>query len=94
MKNINRNPAKAKATRESIKNVRKYAEEVLTDSTSTYQNRVIEKAKNMPMRFRKTYIDAMKGNTRTKALKAFCNECMGFSGDECTSPTCPLFPYK
>ena len=94
MKNIKRNPAKAKATRESIKNVKKYVETILTDSTSTYQNRVIEKAKNMPMRFRKTYIDAMKGNTRAKAIKAFCNECMGFSGDECTSPTCPLFPYK
>jgi len=94
MKSIKHNPAKAKATRESIKNVKKYVEEVLFDSSTTYQNRIITKAQDIPMRFRKTYIDAMKGNTRAKAMKAFCNECMGFSGDECASPTCPLFPYK
>lgn len=32
---------------------------------------------------------------RGLAVKAFCVECMGF-GDpaDCTSPLCPLFPYR
>ena len=35
--------------------------------------------------------------TRGKAIKAFCTECMGFLGHpvgECTSPRCPLYPYR
>jgi hypothetical protein len=31
------------------------------------------------------------------AIKAFCTECMGFQGAEvvlCTSPMCPLFPFR
>ena len=36
------------------------------------------------------------GYTRSKAIKAFCTECMGFSEHprECTSPVCPLYPYR
>ena len=34
--------------------------------------------------------------TRSKAIKAFCTECMGFSGhpQECTAPLCPLYPFR
>ncbi len=34
---------------------------------------------------------------RNKAIKAMCYECMGWDGDpkvECTSPQCPLYPYR
>ena len=31
------------------------------------------------------------------AIKAFCQECLGWEGDpkaDCTSPLCPLFPLR
>ena len=34
---------------------------------------------------------------RTTAIKAFCSECFGWEGhpkNECTSPLCPLYPYR
>ena len=34
--------------------------------------------------------------TRSKAIKAFCTECLGFEGSpvDCTAKMCPLFPYR
>ena len=34
--------------------------------------------------------------TRSRAIKAFCTECMGFDTHprECTSPLCPLYPFR
>jgi len=35
--------------------------------------------------------------TRSKAIKAMCTECMNFHGNaktDCTSPLCPLYPYR
>ena len=32
-----------------------------------------------------------------RAIKYFCSECLGWDGDpkkECTSPRCPLYPYR
>jgi len=32
-----------------------------------------------------------------KAIKAMCYECLGWDGDprtDCTSPTCPLYPFR
>jgi hypothetical protein len=34
---------------------------------------------------------------RSTAIKAYCTECLGFEGhakDDCTSPLCPLYPYR
>jgi hypothetical protein len=35
--------------------------------------------------------------TRQLAISLMCSECLGFEGDPqvcCTSPMCPLFPYR
>ena len=35
--------------------------------------------------------------TRRTAIKFFCKECMGFNETEvsgCTSPLCPLYPFR
>ena len=35
--------------------------------------------------------------TRGLAIKIMCTECLGYEGDpqkHCTSPTCPLFPFR
>lgn len=35
--------------------------------------------------------------TRATAIKAFCYECLGWSGDpkaDCTSATCTLYPFR
>ena len=34
--------------------------------------------------------------SRKLAMSAFCTECLGWEGDphDCTSPMCPLFPYR
>lgn len=34
--------------------------------------------------------------SRTKAIKLWCSECMGFEEDvlECTDKKCPFFPFK
>jgi hypothetical protein len=39
----------------------------------------------------------VKNYARTKAIKLMCTECLGFGEDHpenCTSPKCPLFPYR
>jgi len=39
---------------------------------------------------------AINGLTRSKAIKLFCTECLGWESSPagCTSPLCPLFPYR
>lgn len=35
--------------------------------------------------------------TRSRAIRFFCYECMGWQKQEvrnCTAPSCPLFPYR
>ncbi len=35
--------------------------------------------------------------TRGTAIKIFCTQCLGWEGHpkkDCTSPMCPLFPYR
>ena len=35
--------------------------------------------------------------TRGQAIKIMCSECMGWGDghpNDCTSPLCPLFPYR
>ena len=33
---------------------------------------------------------------RTKAIKIFCTECLGWGDhpNDCTDPHCPLYPYR
>ena len=34
--------------------------------------------------------------TRSKAIRVFCSECLGWDEDpkKCTDPLCPLFPFR
>ena len=53
--------------------------------------------KDIPKVYQKLYIRAMGGRSRRAAMEAKCSECMGWvRGDvpHCTSPGCPLFPYR
>ncbi len=51
----------------------------------------------MPRAYRKTYDLAMSGRSRRAAMHAFCLECTQWQREEvrlCTSPACPLYPYR
>ena len=51
-------------------------------------------------RLQRQYRLAMQGKSRKHAINAFCAECMGWEAPlarsirECTSPACPLYPYR
>ena len=59
--------------------------------------RVHARRASMPLKFRKAYDKAISGHSRKSAVNVFCAECCGFEIQEvhhCTSPACPLFPYR
>ena len=63
----------------------------------TAEERIAARRKQMPARFRTTYDRAMKGRSRKAAVAAQCYECLGWEighGTDCTSPACPLYPYR
>ncbi len=58
---------------------------------------VQERIKTVPSAWRKAYRLAISGKSRTAALKVFCGACVGWVRKEvrlCSSPDCPLFPYR
>jgi hypothetical protein len=50
----------------------------------------------MPKQYRKGYDAAMKGESRSAAMKAHCYQCMGWedSPANCTCPACALFKWR
>ena len=60
--------------------------------------KIVQKLKDMPANYRRTYRDAMSGNSLRAAVKAFCVECVCYQRDEvtlCTAADCPLYrPYQ
>ena len=51
----------------------------------------------MPKAFRITHDKAMQGRSRKLAIFAQCWECLGWEihpDTDCTSPECPLYPYR
>ena len=59
--------------------------------------RVHERRASMPVKFRRAYDKAISGRSRRSAVNIFCAECCGFEIREvhlCTSPECPLYPYR
>ena len=63
------------------------------------QDTIERKIKAMPSTCRGTYKKAMEGKSRRCAVKAFCQECMGYDDfrtgiKNCTSPMCPLYEYR
>jgi len=60
-------------------------------------DRVAQQRAEMPRRFRASYDRAMSGKSRKAAMYSFCTQCCGWEIKEvflCTSPECPLFPYR
>ena len=50
-----------------------------------------------PVAYRGMYRSAMSGRSHAAAIGAFCLSCVGMSlreVKECTSPACPLYPYR
>lgn len=50
-----------------------------------------------PTKYRPTFERAYAGDSRSAGIRAFCLRCVGFvSNDarECTSWSCPLWPYR
>ena len=65
----------------------------MTDS----QERIAQHRAEMPRKFREIYCRAMTGKSRKSAMHVFCAECCGYEIREvhcCTSPECPLYPYR
>lgn len=59
--------------------------------------KLAEKRLTIPQIYRANYDKAMTGKSPKAAMKAFCLECVVWQREEvkkCTSPTCPLYPYR
>jgi hypothetical protein len=53
--------------------------------------------RDIPPMFQGTYNKAMTGKSRGAAIKAFCQECIGYVMKEvtlCTDTGCPLYLYR
>lgn len=58
-----------------------------------------KRLEEMPNVCRGTYESAMQGKSRKTAVKAFCQECMGWESYQieirgCTAQACPLYEYR
>jgi hypothetical protein len=63
----------------------------------TPEEKIAKRRADMPSLYRGIYDKAMSGTSRKAAMQAFCLECMGWQRKEvehCTSPACPLYPYR
>ena len=65
---------------------------------SAAQARQIEKALwQIPRSFRKSYLIAMGGKSRKKAVQMYCLQCAGWKRKRvaaCSNLACPLYPYR
>ena len=55
------------------------------------------KLSGVPAIYQKVWIRAYSGGSRSAAIKAFCQECVGFTRVDitnCTALACPLHPYR
>jgi len=73
--------------------------DVLAQLPLTQRPTVERRLADMPPKCRPAYLRAMGGKSRLAAIRAKCNECMGWEGlpysvRDCTAPACPLYPYR
>lgn len=65
---------------------------------ATFGPKVLARLEEMPPRYRSKYQAAMRGRSRTAAIGAFCQMCVGWNSPSdvrgCTDPACPLYPYR
>ena len=61
------------------------------------QRKIAERRAQIPKLYLGTYNKAITGKSRKAAMHTFCLECCGWQIKEvflCTSPQCPLYPYR
>jgi hypothetical protein len=61
------------------------------------RGQVSAKLGQMPVSMRRTYLEAIGGRSPASAMKAFCQECVGWVKEEvrlCTGLGCPLWGYR
>lgn len=65
---------------------------------ATKTERITEKAKEIPKKYRANFLSAVNGKASPRnAIKAFCLECFGYNGAEvkrCETWNCPLNMYR
>ena len=74
-----------------------YQQEQATSTENYRAERIRKHRADMPRQFRKVYDTAMTGRSLRAAVNSQCIECVGYVFSEvklCTSPQCPLFPYR
>ena len=93
--------AKAQATRSagSLLSTEELIEKALIGIEADQGAAIHDRALEMPENCVRTYLRAIRGRSMRAAIKAFCCECMGWEDyhrgiRDCTSPACPLFPYR
>jgi hypothetical protein len=61
------------------------------------RDHILGKLKEMPSRYRKSYLKAIMGKSRAHAVKVHCLECMGWKKAyvaTCESWGCPFWTYR
>ncbi len=61
------------------------------------KEKIAERLAQIPKLYRGIYDKAITGKSRKAAMHAQCLECCGWQIKEvflCTSPQCPLYPYR
>ena len=61
------------------------------------QQQIDARLRQMPESCRRTYNRAVSGKSKASAVRAFCQECVGYVRAEvtaCTDVGCPLWPYR
>jgi len=91
--------AKSLASRQALKDASQFLRNELPDLDDSQAAQVLKRLSQMPETCRATYTRAMCGKSRGAAVKAFCQECMGWQEfrrgiRDCTVLSCPLYPYR
>jgi len=71
--------------------------EVLANLDPKRRAAVEKREADTPVSMRANYIEAVGGDSRAAAVKAFCYECCGWQREEvaaCTALACPLYAYR
>ena len=74
--------------------IEKIVDKKFPDFTISQKKKLVNKIESMPVGFRKRYVTAMSGRSRSVAMEYFCLECMGYTYDDCDCFACSLYPYR
>lgn len=75
----------------------KTPDKALSDLDPARRTPVAQRLKEVPLRFRGTYLRAVSGRSMAAGIKAHCQECFGWEANgpaTCTALACPLYAYR